>query len=165
MPKKLPQRDPIRAYMRKSNAMNRVGSGNKCECGESRPEALIAGTQPITCAACKREAEGKSVMDDHHVAGKANCSATVAIFVNDHRSQLSVDQYDWPKETTENRHGSPLLAAAGCIRGLCDTIVHLLETFLLWIPSFLETLDSLLRNELGAKWWVNSELRQFAPKR
>ena len=104
-------------------------------------------------------------MDDHHVAGRANSSATIAIFVNDHRSVLSVDQYDWPKETRENRHGSPLLAAAGCIRGLCDTIVHLIEKFLLWIPEFLEKLDTLLTNELGAKWWVNSELRQFAPKR
>lgn len=165
MPKKLSERDPIGAHMRKSAAANRVGVNAKCSCGESRPEALISNSRPVICAACKREREGKNPMDKHHVAGKANHAGTIPIFVNDHRSELSASQYDWPKETRENRDGSPLLTAAGCIRGLCDTIVHLVETFLQWIPELLEKLDSFLTNEFGSKWWVNSEVTQFAQKR
>ena len=165
MQKRKPQRDPIGAYMRKSNSAARLGNSSICSCGESRPEALVAGKEPIVCAACKREQDGKSVMDDHHVAGKSNHPGTIPIFVNDHRAELSVDQYDWPKQTRENRDGSPLLAAAGCIRGLCDTIVHLIERFLLWIPDFLEKLDSLLTDELGVKWWTNFEIGKFAPNR
>jgi hypothetical protein len=78
---------------------------------------------------------------------------------------LSDEQYDWPKRTLENPSGSPLLAAAGCIRGFVDMIHYLIEEFLLWIPVFLEALDACLERVLGPKWWVGTELEQFAPKR
>ena len=47
--------------------------------------------------------------DKHHISGKANSDVTILVPVNDHRAQISVDQYDWPKRTLENPEGSPLL--------------------------------------------------------
>ena len=84
---------------------------------------------------------------------------------NDHRAQLSVDQYDWPKQTRENPDGSPALAAAGSIRGFVDTAVYLIEKFLLWVAELLEQLDAYLTEKLGSKWWVGTVLEQFAPNR
>jgi hypothetical protein len=68
-------------------------------------------------------------MDAHHVAGKANSPVTVPVPVNDHRACLSVAQADWPKSTLMNVHGSPLLAAAACVRGFVDMVFYLIERF------------------------------------
>src|SRR5215467_9967630 len=100
MKRKLPQTDPIAAYQRKTAAARRIGQNAQCICGEKRPEALITGSVPIICAACKRKQEGKATMDDHHAFGEANDSATtIPVPVNDHRAELSVAQQDWPKRT------------------------------------------------------------------
>src|SRR5437764_1401976 len=101
----LPPRDPIRGYQRRSAAIRRVGENARCGCGETRPEALIAKDNAITCAACKRRNRGESIMDKHHIAGKANDPATVSVPVNDHRAELNTAQYDWPKGTLENPSG------------------------------------------------------------
>ena len=164
MPKKSPQRDPIGRYQRKAAAGRRVGGERQCACGETRPEALIAGSNPTICNACEGKRRGRTTFDDHHVAGKANSPVTIQVPVNDHRARLSIAQYDWPKETRENPDGSPLLAAAACIRGFVDTIFYLIDK-LLWIPEMLEKLNALLVKKSGRKWWVGTELEQFAPKR
>lgn len=165
MPKKLPQRDPIGAYQRNATAARRVGGHSQCACGEARPEALIAGSNPTICAACDRERRGLTMFDLHHVAGNANSPVTIPVSVNDHRAVLSTSQYDWPKETRENPNSSPLRAGAACIRGCADAIVYLVKHLLLWVTDMLETLDAFLVNKWGPKWWVNTELEQFKPKR
>jgi len=166
MSKKLPPRDPIRAYQRKATALRRIGENKKCEtCGETRPEALITGSEPIICAKCERKKRGRSTLDAHHVAGESNSAATISIPVNDHRARLSPDQYDWPKETLENPNRSPLLAAAACIRGFLDMLAYLAEKFLSWIPEMLETLDATLVKLHGPKWWRKTDLQKFSPKR
>jgi len=166
MKRPLPIRDPIAAQQRKSVAARRFGHGAQCHlCGESRPEALIAGRNPLICADCERKKSGKTTLDRHHVAGKSNSPVTIPVPVNDHRARLSVDQCDWPRETLENPSGSPLLAAAGCVRGLADTLSYLIEKLLLWIPEMLETLDQFLTGKLGPKWWIGSPLEKYAPKR
>ncbi len=162
---KIPPRDPIRAYAQKATAARRVGMGKKCACGEARPEALLPGSKPTICSACERKKHGKTTEDRHHVASKANDPTTIPVPVNDHRARLSVDQYDWPKETRENPDASPLLAAAGCIRGFVDVVVYLVERLLLRQADMLESLDAYLVMKLGRKWWVKTELNQFAPKR
>lgn len=159
-----PQRDPIKAHQRQAVAARRIGSDAKCVCGEARPEALIPGSQPIICAACERKSMERKIMDCHHFAGKTNNPLTVPVPVNDHRAVLSVDQYDWPKGTLENSEGSPLLAAAGCLRGFVDWILYLLNKGVLWIAEMLESLDALLTNQLGARWWTGTPLERFAPK-
>src|ERR1700687_562786 len=117
MPKK--PHDPIRRYQRKSIAGRRM-AGRFCRCGESRPEALITGSRPTICSACRRKQLSQTTLDKHHPAGIANHAATVPVPVNDHHT-LTDAQYDWPKNTWENREGSPLLAGAACIRGYYET--------------------------------------------
>ena len=165
MPRKPPTRDPSGAHRRNVMAARRVGVGARCSCGESRPQALISGSNPTVCAACQRAAKGRTLVDQHHFAGKANNRATIPIPVNDHRAVLSVAQAEWPKSTLENPEGSPLLAAAACLRGWIDTILYLIEKGLLWISDMLEKLDQLQVNKLGPRWWVNTEIEQYAPTR
>ncbi len=158
MPKKLPSRDPIGKEVRRSRAQRRVGFDSRCECGESRPEALIEGSDPMICAECRRKQRGQPVFDRHHVAGKSNHTLTIPVPVNDHRDILTPDMYDWPKETRENPHGSPLLAAAGCIRGFCDTLIYLVEKLLYRIADLLERLHAILIEEFGERYWTNWDL-------
>lgn len=162
---KLPQRDPGGAYLRKVRAARRIGTDNKCACGEDRPEALIPGSKPICCYECQRRKDGKRTMDNHHFAGESNNPTTVPVPVNDHRAELSAAQYDWPKSTLENKNGSPLLAAAGSIRGFVDYVIYLIKKGLLWAADLLEALDAYLIEKLGPKWWIGTALEQFAPRR
>jgi len=159
----LPKRDPSADYARRNIAARRVGN-RQCRCGEARPEALIPESDPITCHECQREAEGKSLTDNHHVAGKANDSTTIPVPTNDHVAELNLNQYDWPKQTLENTDGCPLIAGAGRIRGFVDTVMYLIEKLLLPLAKQLETLSPVLRDTLGPKWWVNMDLENFAPK-
>jgi hypothetical protein len=162
MSKKRAQADPSAAYVRRAIAARRVGE-RRCACGESRPEALISKSDPITCHKCQRAKKGSSVTDDHHPAGEANDPTTVPIPANDHRAELSVAQYDWPKQTLENPDGSPLLAKAACIRGYIDTNDYLVTKLLLPGAEVYELLDELLREKFGEKWWENTELERFVP--
>ena len=156
--------DPIRAYAREQTAARRVGEGAQCKnCGESRPEALVPGTDQ--CAQCLRQELGQSIEDQHHAAGEANDPTTVAIPVNDHRARLSVDQYDWQKRTLENPDGSPILASAARRRGYIDTNSYLQDKLLLPDAEMLEALDKYLADRLGPKWWENTPLERFSPKR
>src|SRR5437660_1466773 len=105
--RRLSPRDPIGAHRRKVVAARRVGVGSFCACGESRPEALLVGTNPTTCAACQRKGEGRSTADKHHFAGAANSTRTIVIPVNDHQAELNVAQADWPTRTLRNPDRSP----------------------------------------------------------
>ncbi len=163
MAKKRRQLDPIGRYQRKATAARRIGRNKQCACGESRPEALVRGSKPTTCAACVRKRRGLTTEDNHHPAGRANNPATILVPVNDHRAELSVAQYDWPKETRENPGCSPLLAAAARMRGYENTTDYLREKLMLGNPEMLEILDAFLVEKLGPEWWVGTELERFAP--
>jgi hypothetical protein len=162
---KMPKRDPIGAHRRAIIAERRVGIESRCSCGEARPEALIPGSKPTTCAACKRTQNGRTSMDAHHFAGEANSPTTVPLPVNDHRASLSLAQADWPKSTLANAQGSPLLASAACVRGFLDMVLYLIARGLPWTADMLETLDELLLEKLGPRWWVGTEIEPFAPKK
>lgn len=145
---------PSKGHARKKTAKRRLGKDVVCvHCGEDRPEALNTGTLPRSCGECERRAEGKSDLDHHHVAGKNNHPGTVPVPVNDHRADLSTAQYAWPKKTLENPNRSPLLMAAGCIRGFIDFINHCIDKFLSWIPVLLERLNDALTERFGPFWW------------
>jgi len=165
MPRKMPTRDPSGAYRRQVVAARRVGVNARCSCGEARPEALIAGSNPTICAACERSAKGRATIDQHHFAGQANNPATIPVPVNDHRADLSVAQMEWPRSTLTNTDGSPLLAGAACLRGYIDTILYVLEEGVPWLANFLEKLDEFLVKKLGPKWWANTAIAKFAPKK
>jgi hypothetical protein len=165
MRRKPPIRDPIASHKRKVTATLRVGKDAQCACGESRAEALIEGSVPITCGECDRSARGKSTSDNHHPAGDANDPATIPVPVNDHRADLSVAQYDWPRSTLENPKSSPLIAQAARIRGYVDTNAYLIEKLVAPDADLLETLDQFLTKKLGPDWWLGTELERFKPKR
>jgi hypothetical protein len=161
--KKLPQRDPEAAYVRKIIAARRIG-GRKCACGEGRPEALIRDSNPMVCVACQRKQRGHTVFDFHHPGADANSPIKIPIWVSDHIAIFNVLQYDWPKTTLENPDRSPLLAAAGRNRGYTETNAYMVDTLLRQNTEVLEVLDAYLVKRLGTKWWVGTELEQFAPK-
>ena len=155
----IPSRDPIGKELRRSRAQRRVGPDAKCACGESRPEALIAGSTPMICAECKRKQKGQSVMDHHHVAGRRNHDLTVPVPVNDHRAILTPAMYDWPKETRENPTGSPLLAGAARIRGFCDFVIYLMDEVLLLVAEVFEALHKELVHRFGEHYWQVLKIR------
>lgn len=162
----LPARDPIGTYFRESRAARRVGVDAQCtHCGEARPEALIAHTNPKICAACDRKIKGQATLDHHHAFGQNNNPATVPVPVNDHRAELSVAQHRWPKETRENPDGSPLLAASACVRGFIDTMTYLIKKGLLWIAEALECIEAYLVEQWGRRWWVGTPIERFAVKK
>jgi len=165
MSRKLPKRDPIGAYQRRTTAQRWVGQ-KQCACGEARPEALVRvpNSNSAICAACKRKREGQCIEDNHHPAGKANDPTTIPIPINDHRADLSVAQYDWPRQTLENPEGSPLLACAARIRGYVDTNVYLMEKLLLPNADCYEFLDVLLTEKFGPKYWERMELKRSLRK-
>jgi hypothetical protein len=165
MPNKVTPRDPEAACIRKATAKRRAGLNAQCTCGEKRPEALSRKGKRLICYECKRKKDGATTVDAHHVFAKANSTVTIPTPVNDHRADLNVAQYDWPKETVENRDGSPLLAAAGVVRGFIDYIRYLIEKGLAWVAQMLEAADAHLSALLGPKWWVDTPLEVFAPKR
>jgi hypothetical protein len=160
-----PQSDAIRKFRREAITARRAGKNTRCEsCGEKRLEALVRGSKPTSCAECKRKMKGQTILDEHHVAGKANSRVTVTIRANDHRAVLSVAQCDWPRPTLENPGGCPLLAASGCIRGFIDTVCYLIDELLRWIAEMLEILSAFLDDRLGPRWWLDTPLAQFARK-
>lgn len=161
----IPKRDPIKAYARRERASRRLPENAHCNCGESRVDALIAGSDPILCYRCQRRNEGKSGTEKHHVAGRANRPETIEIDVNEHRAELSALQYDWLENTLRNPNGSPFLVAAACIRGVVDVILWAIKTFLLWIADMLENADAYLVQRHGADWWKNTPLAIFAARR
>jgi hypothetical protein len=164
MPNKITQRDPEAACVRKATATRRAGLNAQCPCGEKRPEALIAKGERKICHECKRKEEGKTTVDSHHVFAKANSPVTIPTPANDHRAELSVAQYDWPKRTLENPERSPLLAAAGAVRGFIDYIRYLIEKGLVWVAQMLEAADAFLVERLGPQWWVGTTLEPYSPK-
>jgi len=161
---KLPPSDPVAAHRRREIAARRVGQGQKCSCGEFRPESLISGKKPVICARCGRKRRGQKTSDNHHIFAKANSELGASIPVNDHRASLSVSQQSWPRETLENRHGSPLLTGAAKIRGFIDFVLYVMQEHLLPIARMLEQLDTTLRTKLGTKYWKKMKLRAFEPK-
>jgi hypothetical protein len=157
-------RDPIAQFKRQSVA-ERSMEGQSCECGESRPLALVFGSSPTICLNCLRVKHGKSMFDYHHPAGRANNPLTVPIPANDHAAVLTEAQYDWPKNTWENPEASPLLAGAGSIRGYFETVEYMGDGLLVRQVELFEVLDEFLKQKLGPKWWIGAPLERFAPKR
>jgi hypothetical protein len=147
--------DPIGAAKRRSVAKRRIGAGKKCACGESRPQALIVGSDPPICIECKRLAHGHTIYDKHHPARKANDDRTVLVLANDHQAELTEAQHEWPKTTRENRNRDPLLADAARICGHVDT-VGLIDG----ISTDLEKLSAALVALLGRQWFLREEFAE-----
>jgi hypothetical protein len=165
MNKRLPERDQIAAFSRVEAASRGLGENKQCECGESRPEALIRGTNPTVCAACAASRRGHTTYEKHHPAGRANNPATIPVPINDHRADLSESQRDWPRNTLENPEQSTLLAAAAQLRGYIDTNDYLIRKLVIPSLEMLETFDKSLQKQFEPERRRGKKLRQFKPKR
>lgn len=60
-------------------------------------------------------------------------------------------QQDWPKETLQNRNGSPALAAAASMRGTVDLFRYVLDD-LQKKAEKLELLERFNNERLGPDW-------------
>lgn len=147
------EQNPIRNDTRKVRRVRRLGDGTVCsQCGERDPRALVPGADPVLCYECLAAAEGRPTKEEHHPAGRHNLTFTAMVPGNDHRV-LSENQQSWPEKTFHNPHGSPLLKAAGALRGWLNVLQIIIERGVGWIPAFLEALDAWLEERLGAEWW------------
>lgn len=156
------RRDPIEHYVRREHATRRVGADAQCACGETRAQALIPGSTPITCVQCDRARKGRQVVDLHHFAGRANDPTTIPVSASDHVADLSERQRDWPRETLENPHGDPLRRAAACVRGVRDTLHYLIDRAVFWIAEMLEALSDMLVAKDGPTWFRGTPVERFA---
>lgn len=125
-----------------------------CRCTETDPLALTGVAPDIVCYECRAIEHGRSGVEGHHISGRANDpDASVDLLGNDHRV-ASASQADWPTGTLRNPDASPLLKAAAMIRGWLDVLAVVVERAG-WVPAFLERLDGVLREAIGATWWID----------
>ena len=158
-------KDPTRAAVRRSIARRRLGPAATCTaCGESRPAALIRGSNPRLCARCKRVKDGHRAIDHHHVAGEINSPVTVPIPVNDHRAEVTESQKDWGRHVLENPDGDPVVMLVAWLRGAGETIAYLVKSFIDAAADVLECLAAHLRQRLGSQWWRGTPIERYAPK-
>jgi hypothetical protein len=114
--------------------------------------ALSGAFPNLSCYECQAKRQGRTLIEQHHPAGRNNDEFTVPIPANDHRI-LSDRQIDWPLDTLRNPNASPLRAAAATLRGWLDILAELIKRILGWVPEFLEDLDDFLLERLGSGWW------------
>src|SRR5262249_24030201 len=68
------------------------------ECGATDPPALTGSHPDIVCYECQNLAAGRSLSEDHHIAGRHNDPTTAPFPGNWHRL-LNDMQKMWPTET------------------------------------------------------------------
>ena len=100
-------------------------------------------SRPI-CYECDAKQRGKSTFEAHHVAGRANDPTTIDVPVNDHRAELSVDQYEWPRGRLQNPDAARCLRCRDASAASSQRHTYFMERLLGWIPPQLETLDAFL---------------------
>jgi len=149
---------------REGNKRERLGQYASCQhrnCNEDDPRCLQTPKRSdnsagdgveVLCAECRLDAQGKPRTERHHPAGRANDPFAVPMPANDH-AVLGDMQLAWPAETLRNPDGNPLLAAAAALRDWLDVLRLLVDRTVGWIPDFLERMDALLREHVGARWW------------
>ncbi len=147
------ERDPIRNDARKARRSHQFSTDAECAvCGERDPRACVLRQVPVICYECLAAERGRSRTEKHHFPNRDNSLFMIMLPGNDHRI-LNEGQRDWPTETFRNPHGSPLLKAAGALRGWRNVMQIIIERGVGWIPNFLEDLDAWLVERLGPEWW------------
>lgn len=121
-------------------------------CTETDPIALTGARPNITCHEHLADQMDCRWTQYHHLSGQANSPDTGALPANDHAA-VSAMQSLWPRDTLRNPEGSPLLRAAAAVRGWLDMLRMMIERTLRWVPAALESLDALLTDRHGPRWW------------
>jgi hypothetical protein len=121
-------------------------------CEETDPFGLTGVAPHIVCPEHLADAQGRSRVESHHVAGRHNDPCTIPTLANDHGA-LSALQASWPRETLRNPNGSPLVRMAAWLRGWLDILLVIIDRSVGRIPAGLENLDALLTEHAGPDWW------------
>jgi len=122
------------------------------DCTERDPFALTGAEPSIICQEHLADQLQRAWTQEHHYSGQANSPEKGPIPANDHAVENALQSL-WPRETLRNPEGSPLLRAAAAIRGWLDILRLVSERTLPWIPAALESLDALLKDRHGSRWW------------
>ena len=126
------------------------------DCGERNTLTLVGHHPDISCYEHYLLRAGKKPYEAHHVDGQHNSDVTADVPGNEHRI-LSELQRFWPEDTLRNPEHSPLIVAAASIRGWLDVMLVIIDHSIGWIPGFLEWLNNILVDQIGADWWVKFE--------
>jgi hypothetical protein len=121
-------------------------------CRETDPFALTGVHPDILCSEHDADAQGRSWIEDHHIAGRHNDPTKVSLPANEH-SAVTARQGLWDRDTLRNQNGSPLLRMAAWIRGWVEVMRVMIDRSIGRIPAGLEKLDVLLTDRLGSGWW------------
>src|SRR4051812_21663153 len=101
------KRDPIGADVRKLRRARRLGPNAACVvCGETNPEQL--------------QRVARSLLERHHLAGRANDSELTVVVCRNHHAQLSEAQRDSGTQLQQDRSRRPARRTAALLRGLAD---------------------------------------------
>jgi hypothetical protein len=122
-------------------------------CGEDEPAALVGHVPNVRCYECAQSAAGRSGLEAHHYAGRANDPFTVPLPGNVHRI-VSDEIYTWPERTRLNPAGSGLRSAAAALRGRLSVERQMVERIDGPLIAYLEHLDERLTALHGDEWWL-----------
>jgi len=154
--------DPIKSGARRAKAQRQVGRDAVCtQCGEKRSNMLVRRSRPRLCLRCYAVKHRKKDTDGHHLGAEANSPITVEVPIKDHRI-VTEAQYEWPPGTQQNPDGSPLIALAGCLRGIADFIGELITAFINRLAETAEDIDAWLRQQHGL-WWKGGPYDGWQP--
>lgn len=145
--------------IRRERHRRRLGARHpRCSvCGESEPSALVGHVPDVRCYECTAVAGGKTGVEAHHFAGKANDSFTIPLLGNAHRV-VSDEIYTWPDRTRLNPAGSGLRVLAAALRGRLAVESQMVERIDGPLIAYLEHLDERLTELHGEQWWLALEI-------
>ena len=156
--------DPMKAAARRSRSQRRVGQGAACtQCGESRPEALVARSRPKLCQECYQRKRG---MKTTHASSPGRQSQLAA-----HRrgSREQTSRRSARRNTSGRQKRCRTRTALRCspiaaaLRGAADLIEELVVRWIRSCAEMLEKLDAWLRERHG-KWWEGSPFEGWQPE-
>lgn len=151
----------ITAHSRQVRQERTHGKNARCSrCGENNPAVLVF-SRPKLCQECFARRSNRPTTEEHHPAGAANSSYTVAVPANVHRI-VSDKQNDWNSETLQNPDHDPLLYAAAAIRGFSETCKAMIDHHIYWVAEFLERMSEWLCRERGPRWWVGTPIERYS---
>lgn len=121
-------------------------------CTEDDPRALTGAEPSVLCAEHAAARDGRSLHEDHHIAGRHNRAATAPIPVNGHAVLTFLQQSAWPTQLLRNPTADPLLRAAASIRGSRETAEIINAKILAPTEAELLQLSEFLCEQLGEDW-------------
>jgi hypothetical protein len=150
----------INRAARRAQRARVLGADPRCgRCGWAEQTALAKANGQILCYECRSMQKGRMTVEKHHIVGRDNDPATVALPGNLHR-QLSDAQLDWAQALKTNADRDPLVWLAQACQGISDHVAwwaRMLTRLALWLIAVAEA----LRQAHGVTWWTTLGVPSF----